>query len=206
MVSRLVPLFVALACYQSANPPIRLSAQDSIPVGFGTLRRDDIAVRLSTGQVEVQVLPLDEQVIRLLAPDTYQSLRSLLHSRQADLADGAQRAGLDAPALIMVSFFGLVPQARFTPEDVTVTSRGRQFRPSGIVAISANWSSYLLEARQQAVAIYLFEPGIGFREQLTVSYAGRSSDAWTRSLQILERERARVRSRALQTPPDTTKP
>ena len=206
MVSKVLPLVAVLACAQSANPPIRLSAQDSIPVGFGTLRRDDIAVRLSTGQVEVQVLPLDEQVIRLLAPDTYQSLRSLLQSRQTDLAEAAQRAGLDAPALIMVSFFGLVPQARFTPDDITVSSRGRQFRPAGIVPISANWGSYQLDARQQAVAIYLFEPGIGFREQLTVTYQSRSSDAWSRALQTLERERARVMSRAQQTPPDTTKP
>ena len=197
---------VLIGCVPSVSPSIPLSAQDSIPVGFGTLRRDDIAVRLSTGQVEVQVLPLDEQVIRLLAPDTYQSLRSLLQSRQTDVADAAQRAGLDAPALIMVSFFGLVPQARFTPEDITVTSRGRQFRPAGIVPISVNWGSYQLDARQQAVAIYLFEPGIGFREQLTVTYQSRSSDAWTRALQTLERERARVMSRAQQTPPDTTQP
>ena len=196
---------VVIGCVPAASPSVPLAAQDSIPVGYGSLRRDDIVVRLSTGQVEMQLLPLDEQVIRLLAPDTYQSLRSLLQSRQSDLADAAQRAGIDPPVLIMVSFFGLVPQARFTPEEITVTSRGRQFRPAGIVPISANWSSYLLEARQQAVAIYLFEPGIGFREQLTVSYAGRSSDAWTRALQVLDRERTRVRSRALQTPPDTTR-
>ena len=190
----------------TAYPPNRLSAQDTVPAGYGTLRRDDIVVRLTTGQVEIQVLPLDEQVIRLLAPDTYRSLTSLLQSRQADLADAGVRAGVDRPTLVMVSFFGIVPQARFTPEDVNIASRGRLFRPVGIVPITATWSSYQLDTRQQAVAIYLFEAGIGFREQLTVSYAGRSSDTWSRAIQALDRERARVLSRARQTPPDTTKP
>jgi len=45
-----------------------LTAQDTVPAGFGTLRRDDIVARFSTGTLEIQVLPLDEQVIRLLAP------------------------------------------------------------------------------------------------------------------------------------------
>lgn len=187
-------------------PPIHLSAQDSVPTGYGTLRRDDIVVRLTTGQVELQVLPLDQQVIRLLAPDTYQSLTSLLQSRGAGIDDAAVRAGVDQPTLVMVSFLGIVPQARFTPEDVNITSRGRLFRPVGIVPITPTWSSYQLDARQQAVAIYLFEPGIGFREQLTVSYQGLTSDAWSRAIRALERERARVLSRAQQSPPDTTKP
>src|SRR5439155_1071672 len=62
-------------------PTCRLVSQDTVPVGYGTLRRDDIAVRLATGTIEVQVLPLDEQVIRLLAPDTYRSLTQLVQSR-----------------------------------------------------------------------------------------------------------------------------
>jgi len=190
----------------AAHPPIRLSAQDSIPAGFGTLRRDDVVVRLTTGQVEIQILPLDEQVIRLLAPDTYQSLLSLLQSRRADLDDAAARAGVDPPTLVMVSFFGVVPQARFVPEDVNITSRGRLFRPVGIVPITPTWSSYQLDARQQAVAVYLFEAGIGFWEQLTVSYEGRSSDSWGRSVRALDRERARVLARSHQTPPDSTEP
>jgi len=53
-----------------------LIAQDPVPAGYGTLRRDDIAVRLATGTIEVQVLPLDEQVIRLLAPTPIAPSRS----------------------------------------------------------------------------------------------------------------------------------
>lgn len=177
-----------------------LIAQDTVPPGYGTLKRDDIVVRFTTGTLEIQVLPLDEQVIRLLATDTYRSLTQLLHSRQAEITAAAERAGQDDPTLLLVTFFGLVPQARFNPEDVNVTSRGRLFRPVGIVPLSPVWSSYQLEARQQAPAIYLFEPGISFTETLTISSQGLANDSWSRALRTLDQERARVRARA-QAPP-----
>jgi len=173
-----------------------LIAQDTVPVGYGTLRRDDIAVRLATGTIEVQVLPLDDQVTRLLAPDTYRSLTELVRSRAADLTDAAARGSTQNPTVVMVTFLGVVPQARFNPEELTITSRGRLFRPIGIVPLSPTWSSFQLDARQQAAAIYLFDPGISFAEQLTVSYQGQSSDAWSHSLRLLDQERARVKARA----------
>ncbi|PYO14228.1 MAG: hypothetical protein DMD31_10535 [Gemmatimonadetes bacterium] len=176
--------------------PRSASAQDTLPAGYGTLKRDDIVVRFATDQLEIQVLPLAEYVIRLLAPDTYRSLEQLLKSKQRDIRDAAQRAGLERPTLVMVTFFGLLPQARFSPEDVNLASRGRLFRPVGIVPLSPQWSSYQLEAHQQAIAIYLFEEGISFREGLTVSYQGLSNDSWTSALPTLDRERARVIARA----------
>jgi len=173
-----------------------VAAQDTIPPGYGTLRRDDIVVPLSTGTIGIQLLPLDEQVIRLLAPDTYRSLHQLVSSRAAEIADAAQRGGTEHPTLVMVTFLGVVPEARFNPEEVNITSRGRLFRPIGIVPLSPTWSSFQLNARQQAAAIYLFEPGISVREELTVSYQGLSSDAWSRSIRLLDQERARVKARA----------
>ena len=181
-----------------------LVAQDTVPPGFGTLRRDDVVMRFSTGAVEIQVLPLEEQMIRLLAPDTYTSLHQLVQSRALDIADAAERGATQEPALVLVTFLGVVPQARFNPEELTITSRGRLFRPVGIVPLSPTWSSFQLDARQQAVAIYLFEPGISVREQLTVSYQGLSSEAWSRSLRMLDQERARVKARAqLEAKPDS---
>jgi len=173
-----------------------LPAQDTVPAGYGSLRRDDIAIRLRTAQVEIQLLPLDEHIIRLLAPDTYGSLAALVRSLRGDLTDAARRAGVLRPTLFMVTFFGLVPQARFTPEDVNITSRGRLFRPVGIVPLSPLWAGNQIEARQQAMALYLFEEGIGLAEHLTVSYEGMSNDSWSRAVSLLERERARVTARA----------
>jgi len=190
----------------TAEPPNRLTAQDTIPAGYGSLRRDDIVAQFSTPNLQIQVLPLDEQVIRLLAPDTYRSLHQLIDSRASDITDAAQRGGTDNPTLVMVTFLGIVPQARFSPEDLSITSRGRLFRPVGIVPLSPTWSSNQLDARQQAVAIYLFEPGIGTREELTVSYEGLNSEAWRRSLRLLDQERARVKARAQSGPVGAAKP
>lgn len=173
-----------------------LAGQDTVPPGYGTLRRDDIVASFRAGAIAVQVLPLEEQVIRLLAPDTYRSLHELVQSRSADIAAAAQVANVERPVLVMVTFLGVVPAARFSPEDLNITSRGRLFRPIGIVPLSPTWNTYQLDARQQAVAIYLFEPGISVREQLTISYQGLSSDIWTHSLQLLDQERARVKARA----------
>jgi len=185
-----------VAGFLAAYPHSPLAAQDSLPVGYGTLKRDDIVVRFATGQVEIQILPLDEQVIRLLASDTYRSLRDLIKSKQTDIDDQAQRAGVRHPTLVLVTFFGDVPQARFVAEDVNLTSRGRLFRSVGIVPLSPVWGSQQLEAHQQAVAIYVFEEGISFREQLTVSYEGLTSDSWSRAARVLDQERARVLARA----------
>ena len=179
----------------TARLPVRLTAQDSLPAGYGTLRRDDIAVRLTTDQLDIQVLPLDEQVIRLLAPDTYRSLKDLSRTRQPAIDSLAGQAGVAHPTLVFVMFFGLVPQARFSPEDLNITSRGRLFRPVGMVPLSPRWNSYQLDAREQAVAIYLFDEGISFREDVTVSYQSLANGAWSRSLRALDRERARVLAR-----------
>jgi hypothetical protein len=188
-------LLVLLTGVLAAGPS---GAQDTLPVGFGTLRRDEITVRFATGAIEVQVLPLGEDVIRLLAPDTYRSLTGLLASRRSELDAAATRAGLAGASspLVMVTFFALVPQSRFSPEDLEITSRGRLFRPAAIVPLSPAWSMLQLDARQQAAAIYLFEEGISFREALTVSYQGLNNDSWSRSVSVLERERARVLARA----------
>jgi hypothetical protein len=193
--ARRTAIALALAVL-AAGPTVRPSdAQDSIPPGYGSLRRDDVAIRLRTPQVEIQLLPLDEQVIRLLAPDTYRSLTSLLHARHAALEDAARRTGVATPTIVMVTFFGVVPQARFVPDDLNITSRGRLFRPATVVAISPSWSSQQLEAREQAAALYLFDAGIGWAEPLTVSYQGQQSDSWARALRLLDRERARVMAR-----------
>jgi hypothetical protein len=178
-----------------------LVPQDTVPAGYGTLKRDDIVVRFATGTVEIQCLPLDEQVIRLLASDTYRSLTQLITSRQDDITAAAERAGVVKPTLVLVTFYGLVPQARFNPEDLNISSRGRLFRPTGIVPLSPTWGSYQLDARQQAVAIYLFVEGITFRESLSISYQGLTNEAWGRALLLLDQERSRVRARAQAAPP-----
>jgi hypothetical protein len=173
---------------------------DLPPAGFGTLRQEQVAVRLATGSVQLRVLPLDERIIRLLAPDTYASLRQLRVAHADDVQRLATQHGLRRPDLFLVTFFGLESQAEFSPEDLTVTSQNRLFRPAGIIPLSAQWSVLQLKQRETASAIYLFEEGIVLLEPLTVSYDGVSSSQWEQALRAIEMERARVDSRAAATP------
>jgi len=171
-------------------------AQDTLPIGFGTLQRADVVIQFSTGPLQIQILPLDESVTRLLAPDTYTSLSELIRQRRADIDDQAQRAGVPHPTLVLVTFFGNVSQARFVPEDINLTSRGRIFRPVGFVPLSPQWGGQQLDARQQATAIYLFEDGVAWGEDLAASYEGMTNDSWSKTVQKLNTERVRVMGRA----------
>ena len=185
---------------------VAAAAQDTLPIGFGTLRRDDIVLGFATDQLELQILPLNQQVIRLLAPDTYRSLAQLIRSKDSLITDAARRAGLTATTLVLVTFFGKASGARFVPEDVTITSRGRQFRPLGFVPLSPTWNTQQLDLRQQAVAIYLYEDGIGWYEDLTVGYQSFSNAGWGHSMRLLQQERSRVLARAQSQPAASVPP
>ena len=52
-------------------------ASDLVPAGYGSLRQDDISVKVRLQTVLVRAIPLDESVIRLLSPDSYRALREL---------------------------------------------------------------------------------------------------------------------------------
>jgi hypothetical protein len=168
---------------------------DTVPAGFGTLRRDDITLRFATTQLQLQILPLDERVIRLLAPDTYRSLEQLIQSKQKDITDAGAQAGAANPTLVLVTFYGQAPGTRFSPEDVQIQSRGRLFRPQATVPLSPTWGTLQLDLRQQAVAIYLFEDGLTWSEDASADYQGAQA-SWSHSFQLLQQERARVRARA----------
>jgi hypothetical protein len=199
----LAALLVLAAClpgtHAGAQGAAPASLGDTVPPGFGTLRRDDITLRFATTQLQLQILPLDERVIRLLAPDTYRSLEQLIQSKQKDITDAAARAGGANPTLVLVTFYGQAPGARFSPEDVQVQSRGRLFRPQATVPLSPTWGTLQLDLRQQAVAIYLFEDGLTWSEDASADYQGAQA-SWSHSFQLLQQERARVRARAQSQP------
>jgi hypothetical protein len=192
----------------AAAPVTAARAQqgDLPPAGHGTLRQDQVGVRIVTPTTAVRVLPLDERVIRLLAPDAYRSLHELTLSRAADIAQAARSGGHDSVALFMVTFFGLLPQTQFSPDQVYVTSQAREYRPIGIVPLTPGFAEARLEQRQQAAAIYLFESGIEVLRPFAVSYGVQSSEQWNQSLRLLDAERARVWSRARQAAPQPATP
>jgi hypothetical protein len=190
---------VALTC-AAAPGPLAAQGADLPPPGLGTLRQDQVAVRLGTASLAIRVLPLDERVIRLLAPDAYASLAELQRSRAGEIAAAARRAGLDSATVFVVTFFAMAPDARFDPDQLYLSSQSAFFRPIGIVPLTPQWSEAQLAQRQQAVAIYLFAPGIAVLQPFTVFYGDQPSLAWESTLRVLDNERARVLARAASRP------
>jgi hypothetical protein len=169
------------------------------PGGFGTLTQNDLALRIRTTDLDLRFVPLDPRVTRLLARDSWESLRSVVQSRRAAIDSVANMTGVSRPGLALVTFFGQRDNARFDPQSVTVRIRGREYRPLGIVPFSGQFTSQQLDVRQQVSAIFLFEQDLPVNDSFVVLYAGQPSDDWQGKQRALERERARVALREQQT-------
>jgi len=190
-----------VAAAVAAPAGLAAQANDLPPTGFGSLRQDQIAVMITTSNLAVRVLPLDEHVIRLLAPDTYASLHALVQSRSAAIAAAAATAGRDSVSAFFVTFFGLQPQVTFIPDRVAIQSQGIYYRPLGIIPLSPQWNDARVDQRQQASAIYLFDSAIPVSQTFTVFYGDQNSANFDNSLTLLQSERARVLARAAQQQP-----
>ena len=168
----------------------------SVPVGYGTLRQDDIAIRLEMPGLIVRAIPLDENLIRLLTPDSYRALRELQESNKQAIAAVSRRTGGRAPDLWYVSFYGVQPDVHFTPMDLVITSSGRDFRALEVLPLSSGFGEQRLKQRETQSAIYLFDEEIDLDQPLTVTFQNVRDDSWEQILTRVERERALVRARA----------
>ncbi|MEO6525296.1 MAG: hypothetical protein ABIP93_01595 [Gemmatimonadaceae bacterium] len=169
-----------------------------VSAGFGTLRQDDIAIKLQLADVLVKLTPLEESVIRTLSPDSYRALRELVESRRPAITRLATQHGLRRGSVWYVSFYGLAPEAHFSPLELTVSSTGRDFRPVEVIPLSSGFGSQRLQPRETQSALYLFEDALDVNQLLTVSFGGQQSSSWAATLRTIERERALIRSRATQ--------
>lgn len=167
------------------------------PAGFGTLRQEEIGVLLTQTNLRIRLIPLEEGVIRLLAPDAYRSLHDMRESRAGEIRALARAPG-DSVRVFMVTFFGLQPQTRFTPDQLLISSENATYRPLGFVAITPRFNENQVDARDQAAAIYVYEPAIAVMRPFSVLYNGTQSDAWAQALNRLNTERSRVLGRASQ--------
>lgn len=168
----------------------------NIPVGYGTLRQDDIAIRLELQGLIVRAIPLDENLIRLLTPDSYRALRDLQESNKQAIAAVTRRTGGRAPDLWYVSFFGVEPDVHFSPMELAITSSGRDFRALEVLPLSSGFGEQRLKQRETQSAIYLFEDAIDLNQPLTVTFQNVRNEDWEQILTRVERERALVRARA----------
>jgi hypothetical protein len=187
---------VIVGCAGAQDTAVGLVGDELPPTGFGTLKQDDIAISLRTESFSIGVMPLDESIIRLLAPDTYASMHRLLDSKLEEIVATGTKYGSREAVAFLVSFYGREAQARFDPEALTITGQNRLFRPVGILPISPSFGDRQLNQRETATAVFVYESGIRLADPFTVSYNGISSDQWERNLRKLERERTAVATRA----------
>jgi hypothetical protein len=168
-----------------------------IPAGFGTVRQDSISIVLQPEGVRVSAIPLDESVIRVLAPDSYRSLHATLESRRQQIMQRAAMHSVRDPRVWIVRFVGLAPDARFVPTDFTVTSGGREYCPFDILPLSPGFGSQRLQPREQQSALLLFEEGLDVSQPLVVTMGSQRNTDWeTILLKTIDPERAAIRARA----------
>jgi hypothetical protein len=187
----------ATAPPNEAAPAFGSEAQTLPPPGYGTLRQDDFTVALQSGDIQLKVTPLDESVIRLAAPDTYQRLHGLVDSRMPRVIEAARGAGLrEKPAVFLVSFFTRAQQAIYEPTNVLLLSKGILYRPAGILALTPEWGRQQVWQEETQSALYVFDSEVDLDVTFEVEYQGVRSLAWAGIIPVLQAERGRVMSRA----------
>jgi hypothetical protein len=172
-----------------------------IPAGFGTLKQDDISIVLEANGVRIAALPLDEAVIRTLAPDSYRSLHTYVEGdyRRRTL-QRASMHGLRDPRVWYVRFDGLAPDATYVPTDLTVTSGGRDFRPVDVVALTTGFGEQRLQPRETQKGLLIFDEAVDASQPLAVSVGVARNTDWDLQaggiLRKLDTERSSIRGRA----------
>jgi len=212
-------LVCMIACSSSAPPPASTAASprtatrgdtvagrprpvaDTVPglppPGFGTLRQDDISLRLTIANLQVRATPLDESIIRLLSPDSYRAMSELKRSKSEAIAAVARRNAVRELSLWYVSFFAVEQgETRFSPREFIITNVGRDFRPLDILPITPGFGEQRLRQNGRQDGLYVFDGQLDVQQPLTVSYETARNDSWGQMLPQIERERALVKSRA----------
>lgn len=178
-------------------PTDQENAETLPPAGYGTLRQDDFTIALQSEELQIKVTPLNESVIRLAAPDTYQRLHGLVASRIDRVREIAANAGLqEPPKIFLVSFFTRSRQADYKPADLQLLSQGILHRPLGILPITSDWGREQVRQEQTQSALYVFDPAVDLDVAFQVEYSGQRALQWSAILGLLEAEQGRVRSRA----------
>jgi hypothetical protein len=175
----------------------RLSRSGLIPPGFGTLRQDDIAIQLQTFGLQVKVIPLEESVIRTLAPDSYRALHSTREGVAKQLDSARARLGLPSVQAWYVIYSNAEQgEARFDASDILIRSGGRDFRPLLYKGLKPGFGDGRIAQRTSQSAVYAFDPAIDLTQPITVTISTQTSTAWSDILPRIESERSVIWSRA----------
>jgi hypothetical protein len=165
-----------------------------VPPGYGTLLQDQISLRLQSGDLLIKVTPLDEAIVRLTAPDTYERLKGLadVHGPRASNTMGSSET-----SLFLVSLFSYQPDITYEPEDLNLINRGLRMRPLGIAAITPSWGTQRLGQQETRMAVYAFDGGMEWETDLVAEYQQLRNETWRDQIvPLLQAERTKVRARS----------
>ncbi len=207
----------SLVIAQVTQPPAvpvacRLNAADTLDAnfvraGFGSLKQDDISLKVTlTGGLQVTATPLEERIIRLLAPDSYRNLCQNRASKQKAIDSIAAGQRLQKYSLWYVQFYAVEQgETRFSPGEFVISNVGRDFRPIKYIPLTSGFGNQRMKQRDVQIAIYVFDGQLDINQPLTARVESTQSYTdWQQVLTRVERERALVRSRAAARP-DSTK-
>ena len=174
-----------------ASEPGKPAASKTLPDSewTGSLRQDQISIRLEASDLRIEVTPLADWVLEAAAPDARRRLGRVAETYGSALA---RRTGDDGQALFLVSFSSDRPATEFEPFDLHLLSRGLRERPRAVEPVSPGWGSRRLEQRSTASAVYAYSGSVDLSRGLTVVYRDAEDSSWTRILAAVEAERARA--------------
>ncbi len=155
----------------------------------GSLRQDQISVRVAAGDLRIEVTPLAAWVLEATAPDTGKRLHRIARTYRPELARLSRE---EEPTLFLVSFSSIRPGTNFQPEDLHLISRGLRTRPLAIRAISPGWGTGRLSQQTTSVAVYAYSGTVELSRDLTIAYQGAENSSWSASVTVIEAERART--------------
>ena len=155
----------------------------------GSLRQDQISLRMTAGALRIEVTPLAAWVLEAAAPDTRSRLARIAEAHGPELAG---RGGGAEATLFLVSFSSTQPGTEFQPDDLHMVSRGLRERPLSIRAITPGWGSQRLSQQATATAVYVYGGGLDLTRELTVEYRGVEDSTWASKVTVIEAERGRI--------------
>lgn len=156
----------------------------------GSLRQDQISVRVAAGPLGIEVTPLDAWTLEAAAPDTKARLTRILDARRVD---AVRRSAASSPALFLVSFSTIRDGVQFQPEDLHVIANGLRQRPLAVLPVTPGWGSHRLRRQSNAVALYVYE-AIDLKREFAVAYQQFEDASWATKIPLIEAERARLQA------------
>ena len=166
------------------------------PMGYGSLTQQQLSLTIANSQLTVRFQPLNERLLRLLAPDAYRALSGLVASRSAAIDSVSRESGATQPGLMLVTVYGNVPDVRFDPTLIGVSVNARRIDPVGIIPLDANFSRQQLAIRTVGMGLLVFSEELPVYSPMVFTYGTAAAEGWAGKISSFDRELARVSARA----------